>query len=676
MKPILITRRETFRLAAAPMLAAAGAAAQSQSPSLPTTVLYYGRDAALPSVIPLRAGPFTMIFEPETGFLRQIGAGGSEAVRAIYSAVRDRNWGTVQPRINNLRNVVTADSFDLTFDVECRRGEIDFPWSGRISGDSAGVIRFSMKGIARTGFFRNRLGFCVLHPIQGCAGKPCEVRTTGGETKKGAFPEHISPHQPFFDMRAITHELAPGLSVEVEFEGDTFEMEDQRNWTDASYKTYCTPLALPFPVEVKAGTEVSQTVTIRPKGRAPAPSSSAADSEVVVRVGGEAGPMPPVGLGMASHGKPLTARERTRLKAMRLGHLRADLKPVQPDFRAAVRAAVTESKALGVPLEAALLLAESPDRDLAAVLEALDREKPVVASFLLYRADFKVAGADWVRLCRRELSKYAPKARFGAGTDGSFVEVNRTHPPASDLDFVCYSVTPQVHAIDNLTLTENLAAQADTVRSARTFSEGRPIVVTPVTLKMRYNPNQTEAPREPAPGTLPDNVDERQMSLFGAGWTLGSLKYLAETGVERITYYETTGWRGVMETESGSPAPFLSLPGGVFPIYHVLADAAEWPGARVLRAHSSLPLAVECLALRQGSRTRILLANLSGAPRVVRVELAGGGKSVRKRVLDETTVMRAMRGPEAFRSHPGALEESDGPLTLALRPYGLVRLDS
>ena len=27
--------------------------------------------------------------------------------------------------------------------------------------------------------------------------------------------------------------------------GDSFEMEDHRNWTDASFKTYVRPLALP-----------------------------------------------------------------------------------------------------------------------------------------------------------------------------------------------------------------------------------------------------------------------------------------------------------------------------------------------------------------------------------------------------------------------------------------------
>ena len=39
-------------------------------------------------------------------------------------------------------------------------------------------------------------------------------------------------------------------------------MEDQRNWTDASFKTYGTPLELPFPVEVVSGTKIVQTVTL------------------------------------------------------------------------------------------------------------------------------------------------------------------------------------------------------------------------------------------------------------------------------------------------------------------------------------------------------------------------------------------------------------------------------
>ena len=44
--------------------------------------------------------------------------------------------------------------------------------------------------------------------------------------------------------------------------GDTYEMEDQRNWTDASYKTYIRPLAEPWPYELSQGTQREQSVTV------------------------------------------------------------------------------------------------------------------------------------------------------------------------------------------------------------------------------------------------------------------------------------------------------------------------------------------------------------------------------------------------------------------------------
>ena len=52
---------------------------------------------------------------------------------------------------------------------------------------------------------------------------------------------------------------------------------------------------------------------------------------------------------------------------------------------------------------------------------------------------------------------------------------------------------------------------------------------------MRHTPYASAAPPPVPAGELPPQVDVRQMSLFGAGWTLGSLKYLAESGVSSAT---------------------------------------------------------------------------------------------------------------------------------------------
>ena len=51
-------------------------------------------------------------------------------------------------------------------------------------------------------------------------------------------------------MQSISHGTPSGGEVTISFTGDLFEMEDQRNWTDASYKTYSTPLRIPYPAPI------------------------------------------------------------------------------------------------------------------------------------------------------------------------------------------------------------------------------------------------------------------------------------------------------------------------------------------------------------------------------------------------------------------------------------------
>jgi hypothetical protein len=167
------------------------------------------------------------------------------------------------------------------------------------------------------------------------------------------------------------------------------------------------------------------------------------------------------------------------------------------------------------------------------------------------------------------------------------------------------------------------------------------------------------------------------MSLLGAGWTAGSLKYLAESGVLSATYYETTGWRGVMEREEGSPLPekFRSLPGSVFPVYHVLADVGEFAGGEVIRTQSSDSLHVDGLSIRKNGRMRLILANLSAEPQQVTVQSLGQQAWVWR--LDETNVEESMRSPEDFRARPGQSHlTSAGSLTLDLLPYAVARVDT
>ncbi|MDQ3249213.1 MAG: hypothetical protein M3Q45_08400 [Chloroflexota bacterium] len=650
-------------------------------------VLTTGLALPPPKAISLRAGPLTLLYD--NGDLRTIKLGDQEIVRRIYVAVRDRNWGTLLPLLSNLQIETNDDSFSIRYTVENKQDAIDFTWQGLITGDAAGTITFAMEGVARTTFWRNRIGFCVLHPMR-CAGQPVVLEQVedgaASRVVHAAFPQTVSASQPvpaLFDLQSIKHEVQPGVWAEVRFMGDLFETEDQRNWTDASFKTFCTPLRLPYPVEVKQGTRVAQSVTLTLKG-AFQPSDAAllpvdqTHSQFTIHNSQFTIPLPQLGLGVASHGQPLTPQEIDRLRALHLAHLRVDLALAQTNYADRLQQATYEANALAIKLEIALHLTTAAEDELRTLLNVLAQIQPPVSRWLIYGVGEKSTPPSMVEGARRALLTYAPTARFGAGTNADFYHLNGIHEPSAHQDLVTFSINPQVHAFDNRSLMETLEAQAAPITTAHASYPDQALVVSPITLKPRFNPVATGPAPQPPPDQLPPQVDPRQMALFGAAWTVGSLKYVAEAGlVESVTYYETSGWRGVMEIEQGSPLPlqFLSIAGGVFPLYHVLADVGEFAGCEVIPTQSSDTLRIDGLALRKDGKLRVLLANLSAEAQSV--TLAGLGNRVRVRMLDETNAEAAMHAPEAFRAQTGNLvSPADGLLEVDLLPYAVARLDS
>jgi hypothetical protein len=385
--------------------------------------------------------------------------------------------------------------------------------------------------------------------------------------------------------------------------------------------------------------------------------------------------LPAIGLGAASHGAPLSAREIALLRVLRPAHLRVDL-DIAGDYRSRLAQAAGEAQALGARLEAAVFCSAAAERELAALAAVVADVRPPVAAWLIFDTAQKVTPPALVDAAREALGAYDPAATFAGGTNAYFTELNRGRPQLDTAIAVCYSLNPQVHAFDNTSLVETLEAQGVTVASAKALYGARPIRVSPVTLRPRFNPNAT-GPAIETPGELPATVDRRQPSLFGAAWTLGSIKYLAESGAASVTLFETTGWRGVVERATGSPEPalFHSIPGAVFPLYHVLADVAEYVGGNVLPSRSSDPLALDGIVLQQGERRTLIIANLRQETQQARIAVAG--RHVRVRYLDETTMHSAMTDPEAYRAQPGAaVATPDGVLMITLRPYAVARIDA
>lgn len=602
-------------------------------------VLWHGADSAPPAPQWLTAGPLAVALEE--GQLRGVWLGGQQVLQRIYGAVRDRFWNTVSGVITALSVEQGGGAFRVSFTSEHVSAEVDFIWRAEITGAANGTLCYKFDGEARREMAKNRIGLCVLHPLW-LAGKPCRVQYVSGDRATVHFPTVMDPMQPvrgLHDFRELRHELAGGGEAALSFEGDVFEIEDQRNWTDASFKTYSTPQRIPLPATMQAGQRVQQSVTLRLEGGAFSAARVPVQPEMVqIRIGGAIGTLPALGTGAAYHREDLTAREAARLRALGLAHYRVEVDTSKDDWRAVLERGLREAEAMGAKAEVVLPVAEDVNaqcQDAAAVAAAFPG---IIARWLVLTRGAPATRAATLQEARAALN--AKGVPVGGGTDADFFQLNNNRPPAELCDFVSVPLRPCAHQFDPGIIAENLQGQREVLKTMAALWPGKPLAVSPVSFRTRAQKGPAAAP-----GELPAQADVRQMSLAGAAWTVGCIKAVAESGAQSLTLFQTTGLRGLMEREGGSGvAGFHSIPGGVFPIYLVLASLAGWHGAEVLAADSDAPLAVQALVLQKSGRRRALLANLTAKAR--RVNAGPGFTSAS--VLHAGNAVAAMTTPEAW----------------------------
>ena len=117
-------------------------------------LLLVGTSAPAEEPIPLRAGPLTMVFDADNAMLRYLRVGRIEVLRGINAPVRNQFWGTVIPKVTNVKVADGGDKFTVSFDASCRERDIDFAWKGRIVGDTSGQVVFTFDGEARSTFMQ------------------------------------------------------------------------------------------------------------------------------------------------------------------------------------------------------------------------------------------------------------------------------------------------------------------------------------------------------------------------------------------------------------------------------------------------------------------------------------------------------------------------------------------
>ncbi|GAB3949040.1 hypothetical protein GCM10028805_24740 [Spirosoma harenae] len=485
----------------------------------------------------------------ENGFLRYITVDESEIVRMIYFAIRDHNWSTASIKITNESIVQKADSFQIDYQWETDDLGIRMVGQVVIIGDETGTISVDWYGEALNTFRKNRVGLCILHPIDGVLGQPAQLVSPDGKTTDSHFPTFISPHQPFLNVQAMRWQSASGPTWQLDFSGEVFETEDQRNWTDASFKTYSTPVDLPKPVSVSTGDEFRQRVVFRRAEEALTVSADKEKMQEMDQVRSAFGSTRPrVGVGQRVGGEPLTDTEADLLHQLNLSHLRADVFFNLPNWQDLLTNAIADAHKLTVPLELAVFFGENPATELETLTQFLQEHPVAIQSMSLFNAASLRTSNELLHALVPTVRANWPEAAIGGGTDDNFAELNRNPFDFDLVDFVTYSASPQVHAFDNLTLLENIVGQAETVITAKHLTGGKPIHISPVTLRLRYITITNTATER-----LNSPTDPRQTTEFGADWTRQSLEALANAGTESITYYQSHGPLGLVDGDKAYP---------------------------------------------------------------------------------------------------------------------------
>ena len=150
---------------------------------------------------------------------------------------------------------------------------------------------------------------------------------------------------------------------------------------------------------------------------------------------------------------------------------------------------------------------------------------------------------------------------------------------------------------------------------------------------------------------LPSYVDSRQLSLYAAGWTMGSFKYLAENQVEAITYYQSCGWAGlVSHPDQPWPNQYAVPSRCVYPVYLLLQELLRHKNEFIRPLISSHPLVMDGVAfVDQAGKETILLANFTPEEQHIQFSLKG----FMSRTIDAGNVSTLMEGKSsiAIRNH-------------------------
>jgi hypothetical protein len=623
-------------------------------------------EADIPSARQLSAGDLSCRLEGSE--VRRLSWQGIELLRGVSYLLRDAQWATVAAAVHGLNIEQSGDRFELHFELRWVLREGTLRADAHIEGDAQGHFVFSVQATSDAALRSNRCGFVVLHPAD-LAGAPLTVEHTSGAIEETCFPALISPSQPVFDIRRMRHQPRPGLTVDcrldAELPGDPagkFEMEDQRNWSDASFKTYVGSLLDPWPYELPAGRTLRQSVQVQVSGAVPRDDPQRRGARAPgLQVGSATGArMPAIGLGVPAGLEAIDAHERQAVAALRPAWLLAEIELDADALRTRLHDVRALAEACGAQVQLDLICpAALTPTDAAALLQRACRDEGWSPQALRacpapYLKSYQPQ-AQWPVLPGLETYAQAlraafPQARIGGGMFTYFTELNRKRPPIDGIEFIGHTTCPLVHAADDVSVLETLQSLPHIARSVQSIWPGLGHRLGPVTLAMHRNPYGDG----PVPNPRHERIamaaeDPRHHDAFGAAWFAGYAAAVIPFGLEVLSLNHSHGTSGPL-LRRGRPG---WRPGTRVPAWGVQQVLAHASGAELLSL-DGLPEGLAGIAWQHpGGPPHVLLAHLGDGrcalalPGIWQVRRLGDGGDTRRvegsLVLDAFEVLLLQR---------------------------------
>ncbi len=331
--------------------------------------------------------------------------------------------------------------------------------------------------------------------------------------------------------------------VNIKFEGILFEMEDQRNWGDASYKIYSGSLLDPFPYLEKEGSNFSQTIKIDVINK----KQRSFPSKNIVKIDHTTSyKFPKIGIKIDS----LIIPDDNLINNFDYYYYLIDF---TKDFTN-----VTSRSQKKIFLVALVDHTNDPDGELTKIYNFIIENKVNLDKILIcpkiYLNSFQPAGV-WPEV--PELNEYykIAKKKFSnsqivSGMVTNFTELNRKRPRIF-YDLVSFSFTPIVHDSSDFGVLNTPETIPYILKTLKNFSNSSDVHIGPISIGMHFNPygeslvnNKKKIRLEMA------DSDPRHDQLFSLTWTLAVFIQSINKESKFFTFNSIYGHHGILNKDN------------------------------------------------------------------------------------------------------------------------------